>query len=311
MKKLIARTLTLIMLALNLVALSATAHAQGNIELRGTLIDETRAFIAAAPVVLDDGKGHKYTTQTDEQGRYRFTAIYPGIYTITVEVEGFAPFSEQIDLTARRTAPFDITLAVFIKDEIQVNDDQAAISSEPDKNLSAITLTDKDLEALPDDPDELLDTLKQMAGAAGGADEAAIYVGGFRERGRIPPKEAIQMVRINANPFAAEFSGAGPCPHRDHHKARLRHFSRRVQAQLQRRISQRPERFCDIQSAAADAQLRREFQRAADPQPLGLLHEFRPARAGRKRSDQRHDALARQLRGGSVHHDIARPDSRL
>jgi type 1 fimbria pilin len=62
MKKLIARTLTLVLLALNLVALSATAHAQGNIELRGTVIDETRAFIPAAPVVLDDGKGQKYTT---------------------------------------------------------------------------------------------------------------------------------------------------------------------------------------------------------------------------------------------------------
>src|SRR5688572_8490758 len=97
MKKLIARTLTLVLLALNLVALSATAQAQGSIELRGTVIDETRAFISAAPVVLDDGKGQKYTTQTDEQGRYRFTAIRPAVYTITVEVEGFAPFSEQID----------------------------------------------------------------------------------------------------------------------------------------------------------------------------------------------------------------------
>src|SRR3712207_6582368 len=126
MKKLIARPLTFVLLALNLPALSATAHAQGSIELRGTVTDETRAFIPAAPVVLDDGKGQKYTTQTDEQGRYRFTAIQPGVYTITVEVEGFAPFAEQLDLTARRTAPFDIQLAVFIKDEIQVNDEQAA-----------------------------------------------------------------------------------------------------------------------------------------------------------------------------------------
>lgn len=208
MKKLIARTLALILLTLSLSALAVPAYAQGSMELRGTVIDETGAFIPAVPVVLDDGQGHKYTAQTDEQGRYRFTAIHPGVYTITVEVEGFATFTEQIDLTTRRTAAFDITLAVFIKDEIQVNDDQAGISSEPDKNLSAITLTEKDLEALPDDPDELLESLKQIAGAAGG-DEAAIYVGGFRERGRIPPKEAIQMIRINANPFAAEFSEPG------------------------------------------------------------------------------------------------------
>jgi hypothetical protein len=209
MKKILATTLSLFLLTFSLSALARPAYAQGAIELRGTVIDETRAFISAAPVVLDDGQGHKYTTQTDERGRYHFTAIHPGLYTLSVEVEGFAPFSEQIDLTSRRATAFDITLAVFIKDEIQVKDDQAGISSEPDKNLSAITLTEKDLEALPDDPDELLETLKQMAGAAGGADEAAIYVGGFRERGRIPPKEAIQMIRINANPFAAEFSEPG------------------------------------------------------------------------------------------------------
>ena len=209
MKKIIATTLSLLFLTLSLSALARPTYAQGSMELRGTIIDETNAFIPAVPVVLDDGQGHKYTAQSDERGRYHFTGIRPGVYTLTVEVEGFAPFSEQIDLTSRRTTPFDITLTVFIKDEIQVKDDEAGISSEPDKNLSAITLTDKDLEALPDDPDELLDTLKQMAGAAGGADEAAIYVGGFRERGRIPPKEAIQMIRINANPFAAEFSEPG------------------------------------------------------------------------------------------------------
>ncbi|MFY9570686.1 MAG: TonB-dependent receptor, partial [Blastocatellia bacterium] len=73
--------------------------------------------------------------------------------------------------------------------------------------LSAITLTEKDLEALPDDPDELLETLKQMAGAAGG--DASVFVGGFRERGQIPPKEAILRINMNTNPFSAEFTEQG------------------------------------------------------------------------------------------------------
>jgi len=48
-----------------------------------------------------------------------------------------------------------------------------------------------------------------MAGAAGGADDAAVYVGGFRERGQLPPKEAILRISINQNPYSAEFSERG------------------------------------------------------------------------------------------------------
>jgi hypothetical protein len=211
MKRTIATTLSLLLLLTGFSGLVAPAYgqAQAVTELRGIVADETGAYIPAATLVLDDGKGHKYTAQSDELGRYRFARVAPGLYTLTVEVEGFAPFAEQVDLTTRQALAFDVKLQVFIKDEVEVKNDDASVSTEPDKNLSAITLTEKDLEALPDDPDELLETLRQMAGASGGPGDASVYIGGFRERGRIPPKEAIQAVRINANPFAAEFSEPG------------------------------------------------------------------------------------------------------
>jgi hypothetical protein len=209
MKRTIATAISILLLLTNLIVLAApgTAYAQGALELRGTILDETGAFIVAAPVVLDNGKGQKYSEQTNEQGKYRFGAVLPGVYTITVAVDGFATFTDQVDLSAKRNTPLDITLKVFIQDEVEVKTDTTGISTEPDKNLSAITLNEKDLEALPDDPDELLETLRQMAGATGG--DASVYVGGFRERGRIPPKEAIQFIRINSNPFSAEFSETG------------------------------------------------------------------------------------------------------
>jgi hypothetical protein len=207
MKKKIAVALSLILLFMNNAALAAEdADPQGTLELRGTVIDKTRAYLPAVPVTLDDQKGNKYTATTDEKGQYRFTGIKPGVYTITVEAEGFATFTGQIDLTARRTTPFDITLEVTVAEKVDVRNDDATISSDPDQNLTAIRLTGKDLEALPDDPDELLETLRQMAGATG---DATVYVGGFRERGQLPPKEAIQMIRINANPYSAEFSEPG------------------------------------------------------------------------------------------------------
>src|SRR5690348_9230911 len=175
------------------------ARAQALIELRGVVIDETNAYIPAAPVALDDGKGQKYSTTADDHGRYHLI-VKPGVYSLTVEVEGFAKFSQQVDLTVKPSAALDIKLKVMLSEQLEVKDNSATISTEPDKNLSAITLSEKDLEALPDDPDELLQTLKQMAGAVGAGDDAAVYVGGFRERGQLPPKEAILRININQNP---------------------------------------------------------------------------------------------------------------
>lgn len=210
MKRLISISLSslLSMVAYCGLVAPGPAHAQALIELRGTVIDETNAYIPAAPVTLDDGKGQKYTAIADDHGRYRL-AVNPGVYFITVEVEGFAKFSQQIELNAKPAAPFDVKLKVMLAEQLEVKDNSAAISTEPDKNLSAITLTEKDLEALPDDPDELLQTLKQMAGAAGGGDDAAVYVGGFRERGQLPPKEAILRISISQNPYSAEYSEPG------------------------------------------------------------------------------------------------------
>ena len=131
MKKIIATTLSLLLLVASFGVLETrrAAFAQATVEIHGTIIDETGAFLAAAPVVLDDGKGHKYTAQTDERGRYRIAGIRPGAYTLTVEVEGFAKFTQQVDLTTRRTAALDVTLKVFIAEQIEVKNDAAIVST--------------------------------------------------------------------------------------------------------------------------------------------------------------------------------------
>ena len=116
MKRTIAISLSSLLLMVNLFGLVApnAAYAQGLIELRGTVIDETNAYITAAPLTLDDGQGNKYTAVADDHGRYRFT-VKPGEYTLTVEVDGFAKFTQPIDLTTKPTGPFDVKLlpAVF------------------------------------------------------------------------------------------------------------------------------------------------------------------------------------------------------
>jgi hypothetical protein len=212
MKKFISLWLSLFLIIANISTIALANDEDQNVnsvEIRGIITDEQNAFIVAAPVVLEDAQGQKFTATTDEKGRYKISGLKPGIYTLTVELDGFAKFTEQIDLKNKRIVDFNIPLKVFISEQVEVKNDAGGISTEPDKNLSATILTPKELEALPDDPDELLDTLKQMAGAAGGAGESSVYVNGFSERGRIPSKESIQQIRINSNPYSPEFSEPG------------------------------------------------------------------------------------------------------
>src|SRR5208283_3129046 len=72
----------------------------------------------------------------------------------------------------------------------------------------AIVISGKELEALPDDPDELLTDLQALAGPSAGPNGGQLYIDGFTA-GQLPPKESIREIRINRNPFSAEFDKLG------------------------------------------------------------------------------------------------------
>ena len=82
------------------------------------------------------------------------------------------------------------------------------VSTEAGSNASAIVLKGKDLDALSDDPDELSNELSALAGPSAGPNGGQIYIDGFTG-GTLPPKSAIREIRINQNPFSAEFDRIG------------------------------------------------------------------------------------------------------
>jgi hypothetical protein len=79
---------------------------------------------------------------------------------------------------------------------------------EPDNTATALVLRGEDLAALPDDPDDLSDALQALAGPGAGPNGGSIYIDGF-SGGQLPPKESIREIRINQNPFSAEYDKLG------------------------------------------------------------------------------------------------------
>jgi hypothetical protein len=77
------------------------------------------------------------------------------------------------------------------------------LSVEATGNANQTVVAGKDLDILPDNPDELAAALQALAGPPVGPSAGEIYVDGF-SNGTVPPKSSIREIRINQNPFAAE-----------------------------------------------------------------------------------------------------------
>ena len=185
------------------------ALAQSATTLRGQIFDPSGAVVPGATVTLTQGPT-VLTVQSGADGVYIFKTPPPGSYTLAVAVPGFAPFSKtDVIITAGHARQLNITLTIAVQQQdITVNDQSAGVSINPDENSSALVMKGSDLDALSDDPDELQNELQALAGPAAGPSGGQIYIDGFTG-GQIPPKSSIREIRVNQNPFSAEFDKIG------------------------------------------------------------------------------------------------------
>ncbi|HEX8921272.1 MAG TPA: carboxypeptidase-like regulatory domain-containing protein, partial [Pyrinomonadaceae bacterium] len=200
----------LIPLALILTFASAGVYAQHSKgELRGRVTDEFGGLIVGAQVTLTDAGGSVKTAVTNSEGSYLFSGLAPGRYIVRAEARAFSVFeSEEVEVKVGGSALFDIKLSVALeKQEVTVGA-EANLSTAADNNAGAFVLGSAELEALPDDADDLTAALQALAGPSAGPDGGQIFVDGFTD-GRVPPKSSIREIRINSNPFSAEYSRLG------------------------------------------------------------------------------------------------------
>ena len=178
--------------------------------LRGQVTDPSGAVVPNATVgILVSGKQTRVAT-SDRSGNYEIGNLAPGKYVVSANAKGFAFFAQpNVEVTAGQVAQFNIALDIDVeKQKVDVEDEGPQLDVNPANNASAIVLSGKDLEALPDDPDELQSDLEALAGPSAGPNGGQIYIDGFTG-GQLPPKSSIREIRINQNPFSAEYDKLG------------------------------------------------------------------------------------------------------
>jgi hypothetical protein len=168
--------------------------------LRVTVLDQTEAALIIAQVSIVDARGGERTATVDDRGVAVFEGLEPGTYQVRAAADSFRPIATPV--TVRRgDNRTTLRLALATIEQTVVVEDQSAADRRD--NGFTTTLTQDQIDALPDDPDEMAEELARLAGPG-----AQIFVNGFRG-GRLPPKDQIQQIRFHSNSFSAEYHEAG------------------------------------------------------------------------------------------------------
>ncbi|MDQ1707891.1 MAG: hypothetical protein QOJ88_1102 [Pyrinomonadaceae bacterium] len=200
-RNLLRRSLGVTFIVCLSLVLAVGQQARGT--LRGVITDELGATIVGATVTLTDATGVAKSAVTNGEGVYVFNGLAPGKYALVATATGFAGSeATELEVTAGRQS-LDLTLKVTIEEQKVTIAAETPLSTESTNNANQTVISGKDLDALPDDPDELAAALQALAGPSMGPNGGQIFVDGF-SGGRLPPKESIREIRINQNPFAAE-----------------------------------------------------------------------------------------------------------
>lgn len=168
--------------------------------LRVTVLDPTEAALIIAEVTITDSRGVAQTAKVDDRGVAIFENLAPGTYQVGAAAESFRPITTPVNVKrGENRTTLRLALAT-IQQSVVVQDQDAANRRD---NGFTQTLTQDQIDALPDDPDDMADELMRMAGPG-----AQIFINGFRG-GRLPPKDQIQQIRFHTNSFSAEYHDAG------------------------------------------------------------------------------------------------------
>ena len=188
---------------------AATAFAQQAGSITGQVQDTLGAAVVGASVTVVAADGKEKVATSNARGEFSVTGLAPGKYIVRVKGANFALYENtEVEITAGEREELLVPLTVEgVEEQVDVSSSEG-VSTDPQNNAGATVLGEKDLEALPDDPDELEAALQALAGPSAGPNGGQIYIDGFTG-GRLPPKEAIREIRINQNPFSAEYDRLG------------------------------------------------------------------------------------------------------
>ena len=178
----------------------------------GTVRDQTGAVLPGARVELVDGAGAIVRSGvTDAAGNYAFDAVPPGAYDIAAEFAGFRRASLRIRVATGRASSGHVLVLQLaaVPQEVTVAGVDV-INAAANANRDAVVISEQDIKDLPIFDRDVVGTLARMIDpAALGTGGVTLVVDGMEAQRIGVSPSAIQQVKLNQDPYSAEFPRPG------------------------------------------------------------------------------------------------------
>jgi len=195
------------------LAFAGSQQAVSSTTLQGVIRDQTGAVLPGATVELDTDAGAVVaSTQTDAKGEFRFNGVAPGGYQIHARFEGFRPSTSSLRVVARRAPPFQAIVLdlAAVSQDVTVHEGDPVIAATAAANRDAVTIDDQALRNLPVFDRDVVGTLSRfLDDSALGTGGVTLVVDGMEAQSVGVSPSAIQQIKVNSDPYAAEFSRPG------------------------------------------------------------------------------------------------------
>jgi hypothetical protein len=192
--------------------LSVSASAQGPGGIRGVITDQSGALVPGAQVMARGPDGAVKQAVSGADGSYLLNGLAPGKYAVRATAAGLSqPDAATVDVSSA-VSTANLTLRIVLENQQVTVQDQLSVevNVDPSQSAAALVVNGDNLDALSDDPDDLLADLQALAGPAAGPSGAQFYIDGFTAGDAVlPNKASIREIRVNQNPFSPEFDAIG------------------------------------------------------------------------------------------------------
>jgi hypothetical protein len=199
------------LLALLIASVAFSGYAQNLPSVRGSVVDPTGATVPGATVRLESPNGDLVSqTTVDSAGNFLLPNLRTGTFALVVPAfSGFASHTQSLSLTSGVTT-VKITLdPESINQQVTVGAEQS-LSTDSSANRDTVSVTGDQLKKLPVFDQDYIATLTPFLDAsAGSSGPVTLIVDGVEMKSTGVSASAIQEVRINNDPYSAEFNRPG------------------------------------------------------------------------------------------------------
>lgn len=153
----------------------------------------------------------KQTIVSDSAGAFHFDHISSGDYDLRVEFPGFTTSVTRVRVGSRAPNPLTVVMRIEgLAQEVSVSGGGNQTSARGDANLDAVTVDEKALDDLPVLDNDVVGALSRFLDSSSiGTNGATIVVDGVEVNALAVSASAVQQIKINQDPYAAEYMRPG------------------------------------------------------------------------------------------------------